>query len=171
MKNVEKLLFVALAAMMFVSCSPYGRLSKEKQAAVDEKIQAAYVRAIEKPNLRLEVSRIIPNGMPSKSCNGEFVLTLKGNVVDTRLPFIGVSHEPHMGGIDEISIVFDDEKVDLQKDFAKADKGEYVYKFKGGEGYYKWEVKLELYDNGNAYIDCNCDDGRSMHYVANIVLR
>ena len=171
MKIVEKLLFVAVVAMLLASCTPYARLSKEKQAAVDQKIQAAYVRAIEKPDIRLEVNRIIPSGMPSKSSNGEFSLTLKGNEVDTRLPFIGVSHEPHMGGVDEIAIVFDHEKVDLQKDFSKAEKGEYCYKFKGGEGFYKWEVKLELYDNGNAYIDCNCDDGRTMNFIANIVLR
>ena len=171
MKILEKLLFVAVAAMMIVSCGPYSKLSKEQQNAVDQKVQAAYVKAIEKPNLKVEVTEIIPVGMPTKHTNGEFTLTLQGNVVDTRLPFLGVSHEPHMGGVDEIAIVFDDEKVDLQKDFSKSEKGEYSYKFKGGEGYYKWEVKLQLYDNGTAYIDCNCEDGRTMHFVANIVLR
>ena len=171
MKIMQKILFVAVAAMLLASCSPYARLSKEQQDGVDQKYQAAMVRAIEKPNVRVEVTQIIPVGMPTRHTNGEFSLTLKNNVVDTRLPFIGVSHEPHMGGIDEIAIVFDDEKVDLQKDFSKKDKGEYVYRFKGGEGYYKWEVKLTLYDNGTSYIDCNCDDGRSMHYVASIALR
>jgi hypothetical protein len=171
MKIFERLLFVAIAAMLLVSCSPYSKLSKEQQTVVDEKVKAAYVRAIEKPDLRLEVTRIIPQGMPSKTSNLEYSLTLEGNEVNARLPFIGVSREPHYGGVDEISIVFDHEKVDLQKDFSKAKKGEYIYKFKGGEGYYKWEVKLELYDNGTAYIDCDCADGRSMNYMANITLR
>ena len=170
MKNIEKLLFVAIAAMLLVSCGPYSKLSKEQQAVVDEKAKAAYVRAIEKPDLKLEVTQIIPTGMPTKVTSLEFSLTLKGNEVTTRLPFIGVSHEPHYGGADEISIVFDHETVDLQKDFSKADKGEYFYKFKGGEGYYKWEVQLQLYDNGNAYINCDCTDGRSMKYVAQIAL-
>ena len=171
MKKLETLLFVAVAAMLVVACGPYSSLSKEQQAAVDKKVQAAYVRAIEKPDVTVMVTQLIPRGLPTKTTNIEYKLTLKDDVVNTRLPFIGTSHTPSYGGVDEISVVFDDEKVDLQKDFSKADKGQYVYKFKGGEGYYKWEMTLELYDDGNARIDANCADGRSMSYYGNIVLR
>ena len=170
MKIIEKLMFVALAAMLIVSCGPYSKLSEEQRVVVDEAVRKAYVRAIEKPDVKLEITQIIPQGMPSKISTGEFTLRLEGDVVTTRLPFIGVSHQPMYAGADEISIVFDEEKVDLKKDFSKAKKGVYKYKFKGGEGYYKWDVSLILYDNGKATIDCHCTDGRSMNYYADIVL-
>ena len=171
MKTIERLLLVALAAILAVSCGPYSKLSKEQQEKVDKKVQAAYVRAIKKPDVTLEITQIIPIGRPTKFTNGEFRLTLEGNEVDTRLPFIGVSHEPHMGGIDELAIVFDHEKVDLKSDFSKADKGEYKYMFKGVEGFNKWDMTLRLYDNGVAYIDCSCQDGRLMNYIADINIR
>ena len=171
MKNIERLLLVVLAAVLTVSCGPYSKLSKEQQTVVDAKVQAAYVRAIKKPDIKLEITQIIPIGMPTKYTNGEFTLTLEGNEVDTRLPFIGVSHEPRMGGVDDIAIVFDHEQVELKSDFSKADDGEYRYTFKGGEGFSKWEVTLNLYDSGSAYVVCNCQDGRMMKYMANIVLR
>lgn len=170
MKIIEKLMFVALAAMLIASCGPYSKLSEEQRVVVDEALRKAYVRAIEKPDLKLEITQIIPQGMPSKISTGEFTLRLEGDVVTTRLPFIGVSHQPMYAGVDEISIVFDEEKVDLKKDFSKAKKGFYKYEFKGGEGYYKWEITLNLYDNGKATIDCHCTDGRSMNYYADIVL-
>ena len=171
MKTIERLMLVALAAILTVSCGPYSKLSKEQQAVVDEKVQSAYVRAIKKPDVTLEITQIIPIGMPTKFTNGEFKLTLEGNEVDTRLPFMGVSHEPRMGGVDDIAIVFDHEKVDLKSDFSGADKGEYKYTFKGGEGFNKWEMTLRLYDNGTAYIDATCQDGRMMKYIADINLR
>lgn len=170
MRIIQKLLFAALAVLLIASCSPYSKLSEEQRVVVDEALSKAYVRAIEKPDLKLDITHIIPRGMPSKISTGEFTLRLEGDVVTTRLPFIGVSHQPMYAGADEISIVFNEEKVDLRKDFSKAKKGVYKYKFKGGEGYYKWEVSLVLYDNGKATIDCNCTDGRSMSYYADIVL-
>jgi len=171
MKKLETLLFVAVAAILVAACGPYSKLSEEQQKAVDKKLQAAYVRAIEKPDVTVMITQLIPRGLPAKTTNVSYKLTLKGDVVDTRLPFIGTSHTPTYGGADEISVVFDDEKVDLQKDFSKADKGQYIYKFKGGEGFNKWEMTLELYDDGNARIDANCTDGRSMSYYGNIVLK
>lgn len=171
MKNIERLLLVALAAILTVSCGPYSKLSKEQQSVVDSKVQSAYVRAIKKPDVKLDITQIVPVGLPTKFTNGEFRMTLEGNEVTARLPFIGTSHEPHMGGIDDISIVFDHEKVDLTSDFSKAGEGEYKYKFKGGDGYYKWEITLRLYDNGTAYIDCTCQDGRMIKYIADITLR
>ena len=171
MKTIERLMLVALAAILTVSCGPYSKLSKEQQTVVDKKVQAAYVRAIKKPDVTLDITQIIPIGMPTKFTNGQFELTLEGNEVTTRLPFMGVSHGPRMGGIDEISIVFDHEKVDLKSDFSKADEGEYIYKFKGGDGFDKWDMTLRLYDNGTAYIDATCQDGRMMKYIADINLR
>ena len=43
--------------------------------------------------------------------------------------------------------------------------------FKGGEGFNKWDMTLRLYDNGVAYIDCSCQDGRLMNYIADINIR
>lgn len=161
MKHLMKGLTAILAVLLISSCGAAYQQTKAEKAAL--------VIALRNSNFNLDVTQIIPVGFPSKNTMGEYSLSLQGNIVDTRLPYIGVSHSPHFGD-DDISIVFDKEEVDVKTDFSKASKGEYSYRFKGGKGIDPWTVQLTVFDNGTAYIDCYSDEGRAMHYYANVTL-
>lgn len=167
MKLIQRLLFFTLAVMVISSCGAayQQRRASEKQAEIK-----ANREALENCDFILEVTRIIPRGFPSKSSNGEYQLRLKGDVVDTRLPFMGSSHDAQYGGVDEISIVFEKETVNLIKDFSNAATGEYRYQFSGGKGKDRWTVTLQVYDNGTANIGCSSNGGRYMSYIANLVI-
>lgn len=167
MKTILKLLFLTLTVAAVAAC---GTASRAQRAAEREAERAAMAAALEKADFKLEVTRIIPRGFPSRVSTGEYALRLKDNVVNTRLPFIGVSHEATYGGVDEISIVFEDEKVNLQTDFSNRAKGEYFYRFVGGKGKDKWTVTLQVYDNGTANIVCTASGGRYMSFFANLVI-
>lgn len=169
MKSIQTLLLIALAALATVSCGASYQEAKAQRKAEQEAERQANIAALEHCNFLLEVTTIIPRGYPSRSSTGEYKLRLNKDVVDTRLPFIGDSHDAAYG-TDEISIVFKHEKVALIKDFADAAKGEYRYQFKGGEGPSKWTVSILVYDNGSAIINCANSGGRFMSYNALLAL-
>lgn len=150
-----------LAVLVISSCGAAYQQTKAERAAL--------TIALRNSNFNLDVTQIIPVGFPAKNTMGEYSLSLQGNIVNTRLPYIGVSHEAVFPG-EDVSIVFNKEEVEVKTDFSKASKGEYSYRFKGGEGIDPWTVQLTVYDSGTAYIDCYSDQGRTMHYYANVTL-
>lgn len=152
------------------SCGAAFQERKAARAAEEAAEHAAIVNALQNNDFILEITQIIPRGFPSKISTGEYTLRMKGDVVTTRLPYIGVSHEATYGGVDDISIIFDKEKVQVLKDVSKASKGEYYYQFRGGKGKDVWTVTLQIYDNGSASIGCSASGGRYMSYFANLVI-
>ena len=170
MKTIRKILFFSAAAILLCSCGALSPASKAARAAEKEAERAAFVNALENCDFILEVTTIIPRGFPSKTSTAEYRLRLDGDVVTTRLPFIGESREAVYGGTDEISIVFDKEKVQVMKDFSDSAKGEYRYQFQGGKGPGKWIITLQIYDNGNASIGAAGSGGKYMSYFANLIL-
>ena len=160
MRFLKNILICLVVCPVIFSCGIYRQTAEERLALIE---------AIEQPDVILDITQILPFGYPSRSSTGEYALRIQGNKVNTRLPFIGDSRVA-VFSTDEISIVFEDEEVELQHDFSGADHGEYQFLFKGGKGQDKWKVYLQLFDSGNAYIRCTSTSGRKMSYVANIVI-
>lgn len=158
MRFFKTIIICLVACPILFSCGIYRQTAEEKQAMV---------AAIEQPDLILDITQIIPFGYPSRSSTGEYALRIQGNTVTTRLPFIGDSRIA-TSPMDEISVVFEKEEVDLLHDFSHAVAGEYQYQFKGGKGQDKWKVFLQLFDSGRAYIRCTSTSGRQMSYTADI---
>jgi hypothetical protein len=166
MRTYRNSLILLATCLIAASCGTVSQASRAEREAERQML----VQAIEAGNFVLDITQIIPRGYPSRSSTGEYALRLKDGVVDTRLPYLGDSRTPTYGGVDEISIVFDSEKVALRKDFSDAGKGEYRYQFQGGKGQDTWTVNLQLYDNGRANIGCSSRSGRYMSYLANILV-
>ena len=165
MKILRNFLYFALIGMVLASC---GASSNAARSAEKEAERQAIVQALENCDFILDVTQIIPRGFPSRATTGEYTLRLEGDVVTTRLPFFGTSHEAQYGGTDEISIVFDNEKVQLMKDFSDAEKkGEYRYQFKGGKSG-SWTITLQVYDNGSASIGAAGSGGQYRSYFATV---
>lgn len=170
MKSIRFLLFLVLASLVTGSCGASYKQYLAGLTPEEEAQRQANVKALRNCDFILDVTQIVPRGFPSKVSMGEYDLRLKGDVVTTRLPYIGRSFEAAYGD-DEISVVFDNEKVDLKTDFKDAStKGAYRYSFKGGVSRIRWTVNIEVFDSGMATIDCMSDGGRSMTYYANLVI-
>ena len=173
MKNLQTLLFLALATVILSSCGAAYQQNRMQRAAEKEAEHLAILKAIADSDFILEVTQIIPRGFPSKHSQGEYELRLKGDVVTTRLPYLGVSYDnPSYGGTDDdISIVFEKEKVQVYRDFSNAaSKGEYIFLFKGGKGKQPWTVTLSVFDSGSATITCAGSGSRFMTYFANLII-
>ena len=160
MKTCKIILFCLLMSSVALSCGVARQTAQEREALVD---------AIEDSEFILDITEIMPFGYPSRASTGEYALRVDDETVTTRLPFIGDSRMPMMSS-DEISIVFEKEKVDMAKDFSAASRGEYRFRFKGGKGLDQWTVNLQLFDSGKAYIRCVSTSGRQMSYMANVVV-
>ena len=133
----------------------------------DKSVASKVEKAFNELNFTLDITMIIPSQFPSEPTGGEYRLTMADGKVDTWLPFRGSSHMPVFGG-DVISIVFENEAVEVKKDLSRKDKGEYLLSFRGGSGVQKWDVSITLYDNGNASIDCNGSGGGNMRFLAEL---
>ena len=168
MKTFFKTIFLMAAVILPVSCGSSLQATRVQRQAEEQAYMEAVSQAIEKGDFVLDIKQIIPRGFPSRTSTGEYTLKLKDNVVNTRLPYFGESRTATLGG-EEISIVFEKEKVALQRDWSDAAKGEYRYMFKGGKGQEKWTVILQLYDSGKAHIGCSSSGGRYMSFIADIV--
>ena len=169
MKTLTNTIILLIACLPLVSCGSLSMASRAQRQAEEKAMKAEITEAIEKGDFVLDIKQIIPRKFPSRTSTGEYALRLKDNVVTTRLPYIGESHTATLGG-KEISIVFEKEKVSLQRDWSEASKGVYRYMFKGGKGIEKWTLTLQLYDNGKAQINCSSSGGRYMSYIADILI-
>ena len=169
MKTLTNTIILLIACLPLVSCGSLSQASRAQRQAEERTMKAQMTEAIEKGDFVLDIKQIIPRGFPSRTSTGEYALRLKDNVVTTRLPYFGEARTATLGG-EEISIVFEKEKVSLQRDWSDASKGEYRYMFKGGKGIEKWTVILQLYDNGKAHIVCTSSGGRYMSFIADILI-
>ena len=169
MKRLLIIMVAVLSALSFAGCGSTSSLSQSEKKARKAAEQAMYVKAITERNFELEVTQIIPHGFPSRTSQAEYFMTVKDDVVNTRLPYMGDSHYAVMGG-EEISIVFDNEEVAIKQDFSDAQKGEYRYAFTGCAEKGSWQITLQLYDNGRAHIGCFSPSRGSMSFIAEIKL-
>lgn len=159
-----------LVAMLFsASCGSSSSLSRSERKAQEEAEKAAYIKAIKERNFDLDITQIIPKGFPSTISTGEYYMTVRGDVVNTRLPFRGSINTTMIDG-QELSIVFDDMKVEMRSDFSDEKSGEFRYQFAGKPSDGSWVVTLQLYDNGKAHIGCQSASRGSMSYIANIII-
>lgn len=166
MKRFLSAAAILAASLLFFSC---GSATRAQRAAQDAAERARYEKAIIDRDFELEVTQIIPRGFPSRSSQSEYFLKVDGDIVNTRLPFFGDAHFAVIGG-EEISIVFENEKVVFYQDFSESAKGEYRYSFTGPNSKGSWTVILQLYDNGNAHIGCSSPTRGSMSFNAKINL-
>jgi len=163
MKNVFKTAVLLACAIVTVSCGAFTKVSDAEKAS--------FVKAIKHHNYTLSVNTVVPTGYPFYQVSGDYELKVNGKKVTTRLPFVGDAHQAIIGGVDEMSIVFDNESVQFADDFSNGKKeGKYITKFTGHTGNTTWEVTLELYDEGSATIRCNSSVRGYMSYYADIVL-
>ena len=159
------LALVALS-ILSVSCSA----SYRAQQAAERAAVAAMVReGLDNMDFVLEITQIIPRGFPTKSTLNEYEFKVKGDEVETRLPYFGESRTPVYGD-QEISIVFKNQKVQIAKDFSDASDGEYRLLLNAYSGSVLWTVTIQIFDSGMARIGCKNASGDYMSYIADFTL-
>lgn len=125
--------------------------------------------AVQEGNMTIEVTRIIPMGMPPRITHDGYKLSIKDGVVNADLPFIGTSRIATGYGTEPAGIVFKDAQVRIYVDDSKASKGRHCWSFEAKSGSDPVRVSITFWDNGTAQIDCVSTNRSTMGYSGNLI--
>jgi len=115
---------------------------------------------------RFEVSvrTILPQaGMPVHDTG--YFLRMEGDMVSSHLPFFGTSDTAVYGSADDSSISLDNYKVKIKE---KKDKEKVIFSFDAVSGNNKWAIEVEIWNNGQSYINCRCTSKSLMRYEGSV---
>ncbi|MCQ2185992.1 MAG: DUF4251 domain-containing protein [Bacteroidales bacterium] len=115
----------------------------------------ANLEAIRNRDVKISVNTIIPSGMPSQVVTDEYTITIKDGKVKADLPYMGTANTAIIPGVDETGMVFNDCPIEIEENDKKADKGEYLWRFKAMCGNETVDVNITLMTNGSATIICS----------------
>lgn len=100
----------------------------------------------------IEITKIRPMSMPSRTTRMEFDITMKNHKLDTELPYMGKLDSAPMPG-QEIRIEIEDQKVDMQVKYnEKREKHEVRFRAKDDNSHSSVDFYIEIFGNGNCVI-------------------
>ena len=162
-----KIKVLALAAL--VCLLPSCGVTSGGSQNVSEEDAALVAAARQNHELTIEVDRIIPVGMPSRTTFDGYKLSIKDGKVTADLPFFGTSHTAMIYGVDATGIVFEDCPIEIIENNSKADRGRYIWDFTAKCNNERVEVQITFWDNGSAQISCVCTNRSNMSYSGRLI--
>lgn len=142
---MSKIKIIATIILSFIAMTLFGQDQSEKNAKVIAKLVNAGF-------LEIEITKIKPMAMPSKTTRYEYDITLKKDAITTELPYIGKSTEPTVG-MRDLMIEMTDQKVDIQKKYnEKKKKHELKFRAKDDNSHSSCDFFIEIFENGLCYI-------------------
>lgn len=142
---MSKIKIIATIILSFIAMTLFGQDQSEKNAKVIAKL-------VDAGFLEIEITKIKPMAMPSKTTRYEYDITLKKDAITTELPYIGKSTEPTVG-MRDLMIEMTDQKVDIQKKYnEKKKKHELKFRAKDDNSHSSCDFFIEIFENGLCYI-------------------
>ena len=158
---MKKLAFVLAVIAVLSSCAAMAESSEDKKET-----QKKVKEAVEKLELKIVVSTIMPNIGPSIPTTDGYFLQFKDDVVNSYLPFFGESHSSVMYGVDETGIKLEDYEADIKVE--KGKKGKKTIRFNGKSGNDTWSFIVDIWPEGQANISCTCATKSGMNYIGEV---
>lgn len=169
---MNKLKITISIVLICISCTIIAQDNK-----VDKKTQRAIMKAeaakqveniVKGKNIVLEVYRINPTSAQSRNTTDGYTLSLINDTCTCYLPYIGTARSPIYGGIDNISIEVDHQKV--TPNYSYSEKKGHIIKFIGYvEGTHEaCEFTLQIFQNGKSSIGCLMNSKEYISYSATL---
>lgn len=156
-----KSIFAAIAVVFVSACGSLAAVDPVQ----DEEVAALVNDAVNAQNLSVEINYINPAYGPARPSADGYHLTIKDGIVNSYLPFFGVSHgTAGVYGMEPAGIEFKDCPVEINTLASKPGKGKYVYSFIARSGNEKVAVSITFWTNGSAQISCNPENRSIMSY-------
>lgn len=162
---MKRFFAITITALLFTACGVSAQTPEQKAAET-----AKITNAILDCDFEIAITFVHPQQGPSISTNNEYSFVMKDGEVTTRLPFRG-SASSMMPYQSDLSIVFDHQPVTVTKDTSKAAKGKYTLSFEAKCEEDIWRVQIQLFDNGQAYITCECPSRSIMRYDGEMIFK
>lgn len=145
MKDFRFLIVLVVVALLY-GVQPFFAQSKADQRNKEKQVVK---ELLESKEYIIEVDRAIPMRGPSRHLTSPYTLEIKGDSVDSYLPYFGQAYSvPYGGGK---GLIFKAPITDYKLSFNK--KGEAKIKFKAYSGEDTFTYTIEVFPNGSASIN------------------
>ena len=163
---MKKMLLCLAAALALVSCGTSSHMSQAQKEALAQDV----AWSVDHQDMIIDITTIYPYQGPAKMSAREYSIVLHDGHIRTRLPFFGESRSSVIYGVDESSIVLEDDPIEgLVIDRSKVKrKGEYKLLFSARRRQTPYYFTLTVYDNGAADIMVNTPNKTPMHYAGEL---
>lgn len=142
---MSKIKLIATIILSFVAMNLFGQDQNDQNAKLIAKL-------VDAGSLKIEITKIKPMAMPSKTTRFEYDITLKRDAITTELPYLGKSTQPSVG-MRDLMIEMTDQKVDIQKKYnEKRKKHELKFRAKDDNSHSSCDFFIEIFENGLCYI-------------------
>ena len=142
MKKV--LLYVVVTSFWLVGCA-----TQQERAEKREQVRGAVAEAVENQQIRIGISWMNTLKYGSKSVTPDFFLELKGDTLNSYLPYMGQAYRPTMPSQSE-GLNFEVPVQQVRKSHPKNNRWQLEIMARTNEDNYKYVV--EIYDTGKATI-------------------
>ena len=163
---MKKILAFVFAAVLLASCGSAYRMTQAEREA----LAADVAWSVDNQDMIIDITAIYPFRGPMIHTAREYSIVMHDGVIRTRLPFFGESRTSVVYGVDESSIVLEDEPVEeLVIDRSKVErKGEYQIYFQARRRQTTHYFTLSIFDNGSCDIRVTTPGKTPMHYTGEL---
>lgn len=159
---MKKILAFLICAAALLSCGTSYRMTQAEREALASDV----AWSVDNMDMIIDITAIYPFRGPMKMTNHEYSLVIHDGVARTRLPFFGESRTSVIYGVDDSSIVLEDEPIrDLVIDRSRVrTKGQYEIFFTAQRRQTLYSFNISVFDNGTADIHVTATSKTPMHY-------
>ena len=135
---------IAIAFALIMSISLFGQEVDNKKK-IDKMLELGF--------FKIEITKIRPMSLPSRTTRMEFDITMKDHMLTTELPYMGKLDVAPMPG-QEIRVEMENQKVDIQIKYnEKREKHEVRFRAKDDNSHNSVDFYIEIFNNGNCKRD------------------
>ncbi len=146
MKKV--LLYVVVTSFWLVGCA-----TQQERAEKREQVRGAVAEAVENQQIRIGISWMNTLKYGSKSVTPDFFLELKGDTLNSYLPYMGQAYRPTMPSQSE-GLNFEVPVQQVRKSHPKNNRWQLEIMARTNEDNYKYLI--DIFDTGKATIHVSC---------------
>lgn len=156
---------MAVAVVLMTACATTAE-TRERRAAEQQRIAQAVEDIVASGDFTVEMNYVNPQRMRSKMLTGEYGVTVKGDSIDSYLPFFGRVYRAEFGI--QTGLRFEDKIAQRQVKRARKDYYEVdlVVKRHMEHLFYSFDI----YDNGKVTLMVRSDNRDTMHFSGDLVI-
>lgn len=160
---MKKLLFMMLIAIVCTGCAT-SEAAKQRRAERQAKETAQVRHGVETRNFKINVNYAYPVGAKPMQLSSPYFLKVKGDTVNSYLPFFGRAYNVPYGGGKALN--FDGRILRYATEKVKSDRTIIQMQIVNEEAEYLYTV--DLFDNGSATIDVMSHSRESIRFSGNM---
>lgn len=147
---MKKSILLIIATIFIVSCASLNngqkKISAEQKALqIEDSIQAK--------SFEVDFNYVTPMSMPPHNLTSNYYLRIKGDSVQSELPYFGRAYYSNISNNDRSPLSFNSRITDIKT--VKNKKNDYTIIFKTKNDTEDMEYTLNIYPNGQAYLNVN----------------